>query len=153
MVSTRRIVLSVLSVSALVVAVEVAGSAPGVAAPSSAYRANDYADGQAMNILPPGENGLVNALDFAKFQLTGARPAYSQDQLGKYNNLLYGYQSVTDATLGDYYNDASFGVRPSDITKVEKPKVGVTIYRDTHGVPHIYGDTDQTLAFGAGYAQ
>ncbi|MDT4921833.1 MAG: hypothetical protein QOI15_2735, partial [Pseudonocardiales bacterium] len=42
---------------------------------------------------------------------------------------------------------------PSDITKVEKPKVGVTIYRDTHGVPHIYGDTDQTLAFGAGYAQ
>ena len=28
-----------------------------------------------------------------------------------------------------------------------------TIYRDTHDVPHVYGDTDQTMAFGAGYAQ
>ena len=29
----------------------------------------------------------------------------------------------------------------------------MTIYRDTHDIPHIYGTTDTTLAFGAGYAQ
>ena len=153
MADLRRTILAVLSVSAFVVAVEVAGTGPSAAAPSHAYRADDYADGQAMSILPPGENGLVNAADAAKFELSGARPAYSQDQLGKYNNLLYGYQSLTDSTLGDYYDDESFGVRADDIVRTEKPKLGVTIYRDGHDVPHIYADTDQALAFGAGYAQ
>src|SRR5579862_6488146 len=31
------------------------------------YRANDYAGGQAMDILPAGENGLVNQQQFLKF--------------------------------------------------------------------------------------
>ena len=151
----RRLVLTVLTVPVLVAGVVVAATAPGAAAsvPSHAYQANDYADGQAMSILPPGENGLVNALDAVQFELLGKRPPYSQDQLGKYANLLYGYPSLTDATLGDYYDDESFGVRPTDIVRTETPQAGVTIYRDTHDVPHIYGDSDQTLAFGAGYAQ
>jgi acyl-homoserine lactone acylase PvdQ len=148
---TPRLCLALLSIAALAVAIDVA--APSAAAPSSAYRANDYADGQAMNILPPGENGLVNTLDYAQSQLDGTRPANSQDQLGQYTNLLYGYQSLTDANLTDYYHDPSVGVRQQDIVRTEKPKFGVTIYRDTRDVPHIYGDTDQTLAFGAGYAQ
>lgn len=29
---------------------------------------------------------------------------------------------------------------------------GVTIYRDTYGVPHIYGDTEEAALFGQGYA-
>jgi len=29
----------------------------------------------------------------------------------------------------------------------------VTIYRDIYGVPHIYGDSDEAVAFGQGYAQ
>src|ERR1700693_4842812 len=29
----------------------------------------------------------------------------------------------------------------------------VTIYRDTYGVPHIYGPTDASCVFGYGYAQ
>src|SRR4051812_30575017 len=29
----------------------------------------------------------------------------------------------------------------------------VTIYRDTYGVPHIYGKTDANVAFGMMYAQ
>lgn len=29
----------------------------------------------------------------------------------------------------------------------------VTIYRDTYGVPHIYGDSEEAAAFGQGYAQ
>ena len=29
----------------------------------------------------------------------------------------------------------------------------MTVYRDTHDVPHVYGDSDQTMAFGAGFVQ
>jgi acyl-homoserine lactone acylase PvdQ len=142
------------SIIALTAAALASGEGPaGAAAPSHAYRAGDYADGQAMSILPPGEHGLVNTTDALQFLLLGKRPAASQDQLGKYANLLYGYPSLTDATLGDYFNDESFGVRPEDIVRTEVPTAGVTIYRDRHDVPHVYGATDQTMAFGAGYAQ
>jgi acyl-homoserine lactone acylase PvdQ len=130
-----------------------AGSADATtSAPSHAYRAGDYADGRAMSILPPGENGLVTATDAAAFELNGTRPPGSQDQLAKYANLLYAHD-LTDAQLGKYYDDESFGVRPADITRTEQPGTGVTIYRDRHDVPHIYGATDRSAAFGAGYAQ
>jgi acyl-homoserine lactone acylase PvdQ len=129
-----------------------AGNA-ATSSPSTGYRANDYADGRAMSILPPGENGLVNVTDALKFELTQARPAASDDQLGKYSSLIYGSQNLTDAGLSAYYNDESFGVPPGDVTRTEQPEAGVTIYRDTHDVPHIYGNTDASMAFGAGYAQ
>ncbi|MBI2952258.1 penicillin acylase family protein, partial [bacterium] len=29
----------------------------------------------------------------------------------------------------------------------------VTIYRDSYGVPHVYGDSEAAAAFGVGYAQ
>ncbi|MDQ2796603.1 MAG: penicillin acylase family protein, partial [Actinomycetota bacterium] len=106
-----------------------------------------------MSILPPGENGLVNSVDALKFETVKSRPAGSDDQLGKYANLLYGYPKLTDSTLPNYYLDESFGVRPSDITRTENPSSDVAIYRDSHDVPHIYGATDQAAAFGAGYAQ
>jgi acyl-homoserine lactone acylase PvdQ len=149
-----RTALTTFSVTTLAAAALVAGERPvGAAPPSPTYRAGDYADGQAMSILPPGEHGLVTATDALQFQLLGTRPPGSQDQLGKYANLLYGYPSLTDATLGDYFNDESFGVRPEDVVRTEVPTSGVTIYRDKHDVPHVYGDSDQTMAFGAGYAQ
>jgi acyl-homoserine lactone acylase PvdQ len=117
------------------------------------YRAQDYADGQAMSILPPGENGLVNATQLTQFETTGSRPANSQDQLEKYAELILAQRHLTDATLTNSYDDESFGVRASDVTRTESPEAGVTIVRDTHDVPHIYGATDPEGAFGAGYAQ
>ncbi len=129
------------------------GGAADAAPGGPAYRRHDYADGQARYVLPPGENGLVNATDALAFETTQQRPANSQDQLGQYSGLLYGYPTLTDATLGTYFNDESFGVRPADVTRTETPGDGVTIYRDTHDVPHVYGDTDRSAAFGAGYAQ
>jgi acyl-homoserine lactone acylase PvdQ len=160
MVRTRKVGLVVSGVGALVLGAA-AAAVPTTAAPSSApssapshaYRADDYADGRAMSILPPGENGLVTTSDALKFESTQQRPPNSQDQLGKYADLLYGYPSLTDSTLHNYYVDESFGVRPADVTRTERPETGVTIYRDTHDVPHVYGATDATLAFGAGYAQ
>ncbi|MGN6473081.1 MAG: penicillin acylase family protein, partial [Mycobacteriales bacterium] len=130
-----------------------------LALPSQAYRAGDYAHGQAMSILPPGENGTVTAAQIAAFELNKSRPPYSQDQLAKYENLLYGYPTLTDKTLGSYYDDESFGVRPADVIRTEEPSSSqfpagdVKIVRDSHDVPHIYGATDEAAAFGAGYAQ
>jgi acyl-homoserine lactone acylase PvdQ len=119
------------------------------------YRADDYADGQAKYILPAGENGLVNLAQFDQFERTGKRPADSQDQLAPYENLEFGYPSLTDSKLGNYYLDESFGVPAGQITRIEhpSPKVPVVIYRDKDDIPHIYGATNPALAFGAGYAQ
>jgi acyl-homoserine lactone acylase PvdQ len=117
------------------------------------FRAGDYADGQARSVLPPGENGLVNGPQAIEFEANGKRPPASDDQLGQYANLLYGAPSLTDSNIGNYYNDESFGVRAADVTRVEQPGAGVTIYRDKHDVPHVYGTTNATMAFGAGFAQ
>jgi acyl-homoserine lactone acylase PvdQ len=151
-----RLVLRVVIAAALVVGV---GPAPAAAAatysPPPTYQAGDYGGGQVMSINPPGENGLVNATDLTLFQLTGRRPAASDDQLGKYAGLLYGYPTLTDATLGTYFDDESFGIPAGDITRTEFPSSSrpVVIYRDRHDVPHVYGQTDAAMAFGAGYAQ
>ncbi len=141
-------------VSALVGVVLAALAGPAVASAQPApatYRAGDYAQGQALSILPPGENGLVNAPQALQFQATGGRPANSQDQLAPYANLLYASPRLRDGDLGRYYNDASFGVRPGDLARTEHPSRDVTIYRDGHDVPHIYGTTVQATSFGAGY--
>jgi acyl-homoserine lactone acylase PvdQ len=150
---TSTISLAVALLCAATTALTGTATASTSSLPSTAYRANDYANGQAMSILPPGENGLVNATDAAKFELTQTRPAASDDQLGKYSSLIYSSQNLTDAGLSAYYDDESFGVQPGDVTRTEQPETGVAIYRDTHDVPHVYGNTDQSMAFGAGYAQ
>jgi acyl-homoserine lactone acylase PvdQ len=136
-----------------------ASSAARVKLPSTAYRANDFAHGQAMSILPPGENGSASVGDILTFFTNGKRPPHSQDQLAKYNNLLYGYKNLTDGKLGKFYDDESFGVPKKDIIRTETPsspqfpKGQVLIERDPRDVPHIYGATDEAGAFGAGYAQ
>jgi acyl-homoserine lactone acylase PvdQ len=145
--------VGVAMVAVLVAALAPGGGTVGAATPSSAYRADDYADGQAMSILPAGENGLVNAGDALLYETLKKRPPASSDQLAPYANLLYGYPSLTDDTLSSYYDDESFGVRPGDIVRTERPGTAVTIYRDKHDVPHIYAGNDQALAFGAGYVQ
>lgn len=137
----------------LALALSLSALAPAARADGPGYRTADYADGQAMSVLPPGENGLVNATDLLAFETAKTRPAGSDDQLGKYAGLLYGYPSLTDANLGDYFVDESFGVPPGQVQRTESPTAGVTIYRDGHDVPHIYGQTDAAAAFGAGYAQ
>jgi acyl-homoserine lactone acylase PvdQ len=149
-----RPIMSGVIAAALVITV-VSPAAATTYSPPPTYQADDYGAGQVMSIDPPGENGLVNAADLAAFQLTGRRPPASDDQLGKYAGLLYGYPDLADATLGTYYDDESFGVRPGDISRTEHPSPTepVVIYRDTHDIPHVYGRTDAALAYGAGYAQ
>jgi acyl-homoserine lactone acylase PvdQ len=125
--------------------------ASGARAAVEPYGAGDH--GGFRNILPPGTNGLVNPLQLAQYEATGARPPHSDDQLGMYNALTTAAPNVTPSQLGRFYKDATFGVRPADVESTTSPEAGVTILRDKQfGVPHIYGDTRPELMFGIGYA-
>lgn len=127
--------------------------AAGWSPPPPTYQAGDYAGGQAMSILPAGENGLVNAAQVLQYESSGARPAASQDQLGPYEALAYA-ASLSDAELSRYFDDESFGIPAGQVTATEfpDPSLPVVIYRDAHDVPHIYAANDDALALGAGYA-
>src|ERR1035437_2528602 len=122
--------------------------------PAPTYQLNDSAGGNVLSILPPGEHGLYNAADITAFQANGTRPAGADDQLPKYQNLLYNSIGLTDAQLPTYFNDESFGIPAGQIARTETPSasVPVVIYRDPHEVPHIYAADRVSLSFGAGYA-
>ncbi len=115
------------------------------------YQAND-AQG-FRNILPSGQNGLLNPVDLAAFAATGARPAHSNDQLRMYGDLVRNAPGMTAQRLPEFFKDASFGVKDGDVERTYSPRPDVTIQRDkSFGVPHIYGDTRSGTMFGAGYA-
>jgi acyl-homoserine lactone acylase PvdQ len=137
--------------AALALAVALMPAVPAAAAPAPLpYGQHDA--GGFRNILPPGQNGLANAPELATFLATGARPAHNADQLAPYRDLLYGYRNLDAAALGGYFKDATFGVRPGDVERTYSPRDDVTIVRDRHGVPHIYGATRAGAMFGTGYA-
>jgi acyl-homoserine lactone acylase PvdQ len=120
-------------------------------APVQPYGQNDA--GGFRNVLPAGENGLDNAAQLAEFQLNGTYPPHFADQLPLYANLLYASPSLTAGQIGNYFKDATFGVKADDLASVESPRSDVTIERDrSFGVPHIYGSTRAGTMFGAGYA-
>src|SRR4051794_1861194 len=136
-------------VAAFVVAALLAAT-PAHAEPQP-YGTNDASGFR--NVLPPGEAGTDNALQLAQFEGGGTRPAHWDDQQKLYENLVLASPGLTHDQIGDYFKDATFGVKPEDLASTESPKPGVTILRDRQfGVPHIYGDTRADVAFGAGYA-
>src|SRR5437763_2472094 len=70
-----------------------------------------------------------------------------------YSNLTTAAPNITAGQIGNFYKDATFGVRSGQAGTSESPEPGVTIVRDRQfGVPHIYGDTRAALMFGIGYA-
>ncbi|MEA2409642.1 MAG: hypothetical protein QOC77_203 [Thermoleophilaceae bacterium] len=126
----------------------VGGATGPVPAP---YGTNDA--GGFRNVLPPGENGLDTATDFAHFNADGTYPPHFDDQLPLYTNLLYDSPTLTHAQLPQFFKDATFGVKPDDVESTIHPRQGVTIVRDKgFGVPHIYGATRGDVMFGTGYA-
>ncbi len=104
------------------------------------------------NVLPPGEAGTENVSQLLQYESDGTIPPYFEDQQPLYENLLYAAPSLTNAEIPEYFKDASFGTPTQDITRVEQPASGVTIVRDQYDVPHIYGETQADVEFGAGYA-
>ena len=130
-------------------------AAPAPAAEESTavepYRTGDKSI-TALNILPPGQGGYMNAPDLAESQGSGAVPDHFTDQRGPYADLISEVGQVTAGNLGDYFKDASFGVKPDDIARQYSPRAGVDIIRDaSYNVPHVYGQTRSDTMFGAGY--
>ncbi len=164
--------LPVLLCSALVAAGVLA------APPSSAGTSADgHRYGEVLNVLPPGNDGNVDAVELAQLgpgkvaddprsagsslldpqglftTATPRHPANFADQLEKYDALsTVAPRSLTDAGLSSYFKDASLGVNPADVVRTERPRRGVVIRWDKDGVPHITGKTDADVAYGAGYA-
>src|SRR3954447_2156746 len=136
-------------------AVGVAVALPAQAAADvQPYRANDGAG--FWSIIAPGQHGVDNALDIAKFEATGQPPAHSSDQTRMYENLVYATPGLRRADLSKYYKDESFGVRPGDTARTyhHGGRPDATVVRDKgFGVPHVYGNTRAGLMFAIGYAQ
>jgi acyl-homoserine lactone acylase PvdQ len=139
---------SAIFASALLVLLAVPALAAAAPQP---YGTNDA--GGFRNVLPPGENGLASIPDVFAFRGTGTTPPHYADQQPLYENLLYGAPELTDAGVGTYFKDATFGVPSGEVASTIEPRPGATIVRDAaYGVPHIYGDTRADTMFGAGYA-
>lgn len=122
---------------------------------ATATASNDYCGGQCSDILPPGESGNATLAQILLNQAFGAQPSHAEDQLGPYANLATGYSGLTDSTIDNFFNDASFGVPSDQVASTEKPggRGDVTIVRDKKtGVPHITGVTRYGTEYGAGYA-
>jgi acyl-homoserine lactone acylase PvdQ len=119
---------------------------------TASFSADDYCLGQCNDVLPPGENGNATLADILGNQSVGTYPAHANDQLGRYAALATGYTSLTDRTLGNFYDDASFDVAPTDVESVTTPRSDVTITRDkATGVAHIRGTTRYGTEYGAGW--
>jgi acyl-homoserine lactone acylase PvdQ len=113
----------------------------------------DCSGGNVFNIIPPGNNGLVNLPDFLQQEAgTGAIPAHQQDQEAMYANLLKVAPHLNPADLTKYYKDASFMSIAAQAERVETPGEGTVILWDHFGVPHIFGETRADTEFGSGYA-
>ncbi|WP_205613650.1 penicillin acylase family protein [Streptomyces albus] len=116
--------------------------------------ATDYCRGQCHDILPPGANGSATAAQIILNKLTGAKPKHTDDQLGKYADLVDEYAGLTNGKLSTFFNDASFGVPDDQVESRKNPggRKDVTITRDKTGIPHIKGTTRAGTEYGAGYA-
>lgn len=135
---------------ALVLTLLLVVAAPAAAAPTP--YGTDNVPG-FRNVLPPGAKGTDNAVELAAFTAAGTYPEHWTDQQPLYNDLLYASPTLTHDQIGDYFKDATFGVKDGDIASTTTPRPGVTIIRDKgYGVPHIYGETRGDVMFGTGYA-
>lgn len=96
---------------------------------------------RAYSIIPPGQNGFVGA-----FQVEGP---HSEDQLDMYAALIDD-DDVTEDELASYLHEDQFAPQAT-IEREYSPTAGVTVFRDSFGIPHIYADTDAAAEFALGY--
>jgi acyl-homoserine lactone acylase PvdQ len=108
--------------------------------------------GRYYAILGTGQHGSAGAIEALQFEADGTRPAHFDDQLSMYADLVYNSPGLADADITKYFKEAGFTVAPTDVTRTEKPRDGLTIVRDQYDIPHVYGDTAIDVWFGAGWA-
>jgi len=101
-----------------------------------------------MNILPPGQGRHQSGPERA----AGQQSPHNSDQIPLYEKMVQGAPDIGADELGEYFKDATFGVRPDDIAREYSPREGVVVQRDaSFGVPHVYGAKRSDVMFGAGY--
>jgi acyl-homoserine lactone acylase PvdQ len=108
------------------------------AAPASAAPELLDFSGPAFQILAPGEDGGLNATQ------------YSTDQ-GKLYNALTGLGGVVNSTLEKDFISEKFGVTGPVLRTESTGRVGLEILRDSHDIPHVYGQTRADVMFGSGW--
>ena len=99
----------------------------------------------AYSIVPPGQEGDVTAEEAA----AGDFGPHYADQRDMYANLIND-DDVTNAELGDYFHSMQFGPE-GEIEDTYEPTEGVTVYRDSMGIPHIYAENLAAASFALGY--
>jgi len=125
---------------------------------ATAQSAPSYDTGGAvLNILPPGSRGNVSATQAALVgtsrTATGSNPKNFADQLEMYDALnTKAPGQLTEAALPSYFKDAPIDLPAAQAVSTLTPRPGVTISRDTAGVPFVVGVTAEDVAYGAGYA-
>src|SRR5271168_1790113 len=122
-----------------VVGLSVFGPAAAGALPAFVNNGRDDATA-AFDILAPGEYGSVPTT------------ASSTDQGTLYDALTPLRGNVTSADLSRDYLSERLGVQ-GPVARIERPRPGVVILRDSHDIPHVYGKTRADVMFGAGYAE
>ena len=153
------------SITGTVVLVAVAG----VAAPTTASPAGSVAEpdrpasyGRVWSILPPGQSGTITAVDLVevlagdpigRVAVDGRNaPEHFADQLEMYDALnTVDPDRLDNADIDTYYKDASAFV-PDEVVREKRPRDGVRIRWDSHGVPYVNGTTYEDTLWGAGYA-
>jgi acyl-homoserine lactone acylase PvdQ len=93
--------------------------------------------GTVRNVLPPGQSGAFPAVP------------NSTDQIPLYDGLTPLGGNVGPDALDRFFKSAAFGEPAGG--PVTQPRPGVTIRRDSWGVPHIDGRTRSDVMFGAGW--
>jgi acyl-homoserine lactone acylase PvdQ len=145
--SLRVRTMRVVTIAPLLLLSPGAAPAPGQVQP---YGFND--GGGFHDVLPPGNDGTVNAAEGARFLVGGIRPPHTSDQLPLYRDLLYASPGLGAADISRYFVDGTFGVKPEDELVRYSPREDVTVIRDRQfGRPHVYGSTRAGTMFGAGY--
>lgn len=138
--SRLLVVAALLGLTALVV------TATPSATPAFGQDAPDHLD-------PAFLDALDDAVVHGTVTPPGAELLETEKELRAYDDLVQGYPSLTDDQLiGTYFKDGRFR-EVTDVAREYRPRADVRVVRDAQwGVPHVYGDTDGAMAFGAGYA-
>src|SRR5437763_6223699 len=86
----------------------------------------DCGGGQVYNVLPPGEAGLVNGVQFASHQMD----PHAADQRSMYADLLQVAPNLQPADVGRYFKQAGLTAGADDVARVYSPGAGTVIVRD-----------------------
>jgi acyl-homoserine lactone acylase PvdQ len=125
------------SLAGVVVAGVLLATGLGVS-PTPAAGADRLTEDVVRYILPPGNYGGLPFTD------------ESRDQLALYDGLTPLRGNVTDADIENHYLPENF--EPiGQTTEIETGRPGLRLLYDEYGVAHVYGDTREDVAFGAGW--